>query len=153
MPNFASGLRLQPASLKPKNFKNMKQFDFRNASPAETVAWSIKHFSDLRKEFADYLAAPMLVACNSVVVVNHDNALTIGVNSETHTTQLVHGDAFPTTFTPETAARICREAACTGADGKPVSMEVKNIAVYLREQIALFDSTIEMLKKSPYYTA
>lgn len=24
MPNFASGLRLQPASLKPKNFKNMK---------------------------------------------------------------------------------------------------------------------------------
>lgn len=131
----------------------MKQFDFRNASPAETVAWSINHFSELRKEFAAYLAAPMLVACNTVVVVNHDNALTIGINAKTNTTKLVRGDAFPTTFTPKVAARICREATCTDADGKPVTMEAKNIAVYLREQIALFDSTIEMLKKSPYYTA
>ena len=127
--------------------------NFNTATPAEVVAFSVSNFEAYRKEFQDYLNAPMLVACNSVVVVNGDNTMTIGVDSKTHTTKIVHGIVFPTTFTPEAAARICREARCQDGNGNSVKMEVKNIAVYLREQISAIDDMLGLLKKSPYYNA
>ena len=128
-------------------------FDFRTANPAEVIAWSIEKFSGLRKEYADYLAAPMLVACNSVVIVNNDNGMTIGVDREKHCTKLVRGNDFPCTFTPEKAREICENAACRDGEGNLVPMQVKNIATYCREQIAMCDNMLETLKKSPYYNA
>lgn len=131
----------------------MNQIDYNTATPAEVIAYTISNFSDLRKEFQDYLSAPMLVACNSVIVVNNDNTMTIGVNERTHSTEIRHGFRFPTTFTPDAARRIVKEAACHDAKGNKVAMSVKNIGTFLREQIASIDGTIEMLKKSPYYNA
>ena len=127
--------------------------NYNTATPQEILAFSIAQFEGYRKEFQDYLNAPMLVACNSVIVVNHDNSMTIGVNNETHTTKINHGFNFPTTFTPEAAARICKEAACHDAEGNKIPMEIKNIAVFLREQIKMCDGMLETLKKSPYYNA
>lgn len=130
-----------------------RNFDINTATPQEVLAYSISKFEGYRKEFQDYLNAPMLVACNSVVVVNHDNGMTIGVDSKTNTTKLVHGFEFPCTFTPEAAKKICKEAPCYDGEGNQVPMEVKNIAVYLREQIKMCDNMLETLKKSPYYNA
>ena len=124
----------------------MKTFDFTTATIEETRNYFIDLYTNLRKEFADYLAAPMLRACNSVVVVNNDNTMTIGVNNETHTTKIVHGCDFPCTFTPDAARRICREAACTDANGNRVPMTVKNIGTFLREQIDTFDGILSTLK-------
>lgn len=124
-----------------------------NNNPAEMLNQMLSTFRSLRKEFQDYLDAPMLVACNSVIIVNNDNTMTIGVNEETHTTKINHGLRFPTTFTPEAARRIVKEAKCHDAEGNEVKMAVKNIAVFLREQIASLDGTIETLRQSPYYIA
>ncbi len=131
----------------------MNTINFTTATPQEVLAFSISKFEGYRKEFQDYLNAPMLVGCNSVIVVNHDNSMTIGVDVQTNTTKLVHGFEFPCTFTPEAAKRICKEASCFDGEGKKVSMEVKNIAVFLREQIKMCDTTLETLKKSPFYNA
>ena len=124
-----------------------------NFTPAETLAFAIEKFSGYRKEYADYLATPKLVGCNSVVVVNGDNGLTIGVDSTEHRTDLHRGYDFPCTFTPEKAREIATHDIVRDGEGKRLPLTVKNIAVYCREVIAMCDDMLETLKKSPYYNA
>lgn len=123
------------------------KINLSNATPAELKAFMIEKFNGYRKEFSDYLNAPMLVACNSVVVVNNDNTMTIGVDTEKHVTKLNHGFSFPCTFTPNKAREIAAADIVKDGDGNILPLRVKNIAVFCREQIAECDKMLAFLCK------
>lgn len=122
-----------------------KNIDFRTATPEELKKYMIETFSDYRKEFMDFLNTPMLVSCNSVVVVNNDNTLTIGVDIEKNVTKLNRGFAFPCTFTPKKAREIAASDCVKDGDGNILPLKVKNIAVFCREQIKACDDMLAFL--------
>ena len=126
----------------------MKQnINLSNATPAELKSFMIEKFTAYRKEFFDYLNAPMLVACNSVVIVNNDNTMTIGVDTEKHVTKLNRGFDFPCTFTPNKAREIAAHDIVKDGNGNTLPLQVKNIGVFLREQIAECDKMLAVLRK------
>lgn len=123
----------------------MKQIDFSKMSQAEFKNFMIERFTEARNEFQRFLEVPMLIACNSVVVVNNDNNMTIGVDTKKHTTKLNRGFDFPCTFTPNKAREIAAMDIVKDGDGKVLPLRVKNIGTYCREQIAALDNLLATL--------